>query len=113
MKKQFRQGDVLIEAIESIPTKANKVTSKMLAKGEHSNHGHMICGDVEVLEKDGNLFIDVQDATLKHLLINSFQSGTETWTQEHTEIKLPAGKYKVIQQVEYDPYEQIIRQVQD
>jgi hypothetical protein len=39
---------------------------------------------------------------------------TEVWTKEHEDIKLPSGKtFKVISQVEYDPYEDVIRQVRD
>lgn len=116
MKKntiQFRQGDVLLEKVETIPSKA-KVKTKDVAFGEHSNHGHFITGEADVLTADEQTYVDVAgNAKLEHLLINSFNQGSKVWTQEHKAIDLPAGKYRVIQQVEYNPYEKAIEQVRD
>ena len=120
MNTQLRQGDVLLEQINSIPAKTKKVNStpphqnlwcggKLLAEGEASNHGHFIEGDTDVLEKDEDLYLFVKKpSTLKHLLID-----TGIWAEEHNDIKVAPGKYKVIRQVEYDPYEKIALRVQD
>jgi hypothetical protein len=113
MKKiQFQQGDIWLEAVSAIPQNANPA-GLMLAAGEHSNHGHFVSGQATVLEANGDLFVDVEEAVLRHLLISSHQAGQEVWTQEHRDIPLPKGKYRVIRQVEYNPYEDLIRQVQD
>ena len=116
---QYRQGDLLIELVDSIAT--NKTTANnLLARGEGRNHGHFIEGDVtiyeapqpEKLEIDTEIvthFIEVQTkAELKHLLIDS-----RAWTKEHHPITLPPGKYKVIRQKEYNPYLRAIRILKD
>ena len=110
MKKQFRQGDVLIEAIDTIPAGTKPAKNKILALGETSGHGHIVTGKAEVMEDaEGNLFIDVpQEAKVEHLLVAS-----GNWTEEHHPIALEAGKYKVIQQREYDPHQDAIRNVVD
>ena len=109
MKKQLRQGDVLLEEVEIIKTKKTK--NSLLVRGEGRNHGHFIQGDVQVYEGDqeNEYFIDVKtEGSLKHLLIDSMID-----TKEHKEITVPKGKYRVIRQVEYNPYEKEIRKVED
>lgn len=109
-QSQFRQGDVLLEKVETIPKGAKAVDKKFIAFGEHSNHGHAVTGDVDVLEDNGESFLSVgPDGKLEHVLI----SNPDTWTGEHHPIALPPGNYKVIQQREYDPYEKEIRDVRD
>jgi len=123
MNTQLRHGDVLLEQINSIPAEAKKINNnprlnnpgypgqrgKLLAEGEASNHGHFIEGDTDVLEKDEDLYLAVKKpSTLKHLLID-----TGIWAEEHEDIKVAPGNYKVIRQVEYDPYEKMALRVQD
>jgi len=109
MKKQYRQGDVLIEEIiTEITTKKSKET--LLVRGEGRNHGHFIRG-AEVYEGDDNAewFVDVKsEAFLEHLLIDTGISA-----KEHNTITVPKGRYRVIRQVEYNPYEKAIQKVQD
>lgn len=112
--KQLRQGDVLLESVDSIPAGAKKRSLKsyndrLLVRGESANHAHYATGEVDVLEKDEDLYLDVfSDAQLKHLLISS-----GVWTKEHKPIELDLGKYRVIRQREYNPYEKAMQQVQD
>lgn len=111
MTLQFRQGDVLIEAIDHTPTgrKLNKKDKFLLVRGEGRNHGHFIEGDVDVMEcTDHEFELSVKEkAHLKHLLIDS---GIKA---EHNTISIPPGNYRVIQQREYNPYEKEIQKVQD
>jgi hypothetical protein len=110
MNKQYRQGDVLLELVGTIPDSAKPVKEQIIAHGETSNHCHRVTDGVEVLEAAGEKFLQVsKDGKLEHVLVSS----PATWTGEHHPIELPPGKYRVIQQQEYDPYEQHIRQVQD
>lgn len=109
MTNQFRQGDVLLEEITTeITTKKSKET--LLVRGEGRNHGHFIHGaDVYEGDKESEWFLDVKsEAFLKHLLIDTGVSA-----REHETITIPKGKYRVIRQVEYNPYEKAIRKVQD
>jgi hypothetical protein len=89
---------------------------RVIARGENSNHCHVVTGDVDVFEKNGETFITVgedSNAILKHLLEKEWLDGNEVWTQEHKDIPLQKGTYKFIQQVEFDPYSELIRQVRD
>ncbi len=102
----YRQGDVLLEKIKSIPPKTEKRDIKtekdhLLVTGELSNHGHFITGHVEVYEDESmNMYIHAIDgASLQHLNINTMK-----WTKEHESIDVPEGKYKVIRQIEFNPY---------
>ncbi len=102
----YRQGDVLLEKIKSIPKKAKKRDIKiekdqLIVAGEQSNHGHFAMGQADVYEDDSpNVFIHVLGkATLEHLDTNTMK-----WTKEHESILVPKGKYKVIRQVEFNPY---------
>ncbi len=109
MKKQFRQGDVLLEEITTkITTKKSKET--LLVRGEGRNHGHFVRGaDVYEGVGDSEWFIDVEsEAFLEHLLIDTGISA-----KEHEAITIPKGRYRVIRQVEYNPYEKAIQKVQD
>lgn len=108
--KQFRQGDVLLIKVNDIPKNAKKVTEKIIAHGESSNHCHRVTNNVEVMEYNKETYLQVnEEGALEHVLV----SDPKTWTKEHNPIKLEKGYYKVIKQVEYDPYEDHIRNVMD
>jgi hypothetical protein len=107
IKIHYRQGDVLIERIPSLPKGAKKLAREngriILAHGEVTGHAHAICapnadlysavdaGDVTFLE------IRAAAAALKH--------------DEHATVNLPRGTYAVRRQREYSPEE--IRRVAD
>lgn len=96
-------------------TKEERI-QRIIARGEHSNHSHVITGDVRVYKKDGKTFIEVgedSNAVLKHLLETDWMNGVETWTKEHTDIPLEKGTYGYIQQVEFNPLDEMVRAVQD
>lgn len=111
MKKipvMYRQGDVLVVAIEALPAHAKaekKATRVVLAYGEVTGHAHAIAQDevksfktpepVPVFDWNAERFLQVQTrAFLKH--------------EEHATIELPPGNYAVVTQREYTP-EEIVR----
>lgn len=110
-RQMYRQGDVLVVRIDSIPSGASAEESKgriVLAYGEVTGHAHAIDArdaqsfrtkaPVPVFDAQAERFLRVQvEALLRH--------------EEHDAIKLPAGDYAVIQQREYSPEE--IRNVAD
>lgn len=105
MLNVYRQGDVLIMAVDEIPQgKAKPVAREngkiVLAHGEVTGHSHSITAPIEVqwIEVGGERYID-SDLPL------------EVKHQEHGTITLPAGKFKVIRQREYTL--EIIRNVAD
>lgn len=89
--------------------------SRIIARGEITNHAHIVIGDATVTHNNEEVFIEVHGiAAIKHLLETPWvEEGVEVWTKEHTDIDLEPGKYKYVPQVEYDPYENEIRKVQD
>lgn len=92
-----------------------RVKHNIIARGEVSGHSHIATGAVDVYEQDGEIILDVYgEAAIKHLLEEAFvKEGREVWTGEHADIPLKPGKYKYVAQVEYDPYDEVIRKVQD
>lgn len=91
MAKQYRQGDVLIERARSLPKERTKAERAVLALGEATGHCHQIeTGAFMFLDVDGEKWLDVFDetATVVH--------------EEHGPITLPRGRYRVIQQREYE-----------
>lgn len=107
--------------------------NRIIARGEGSNHSHVVVGDATVTRnKDGEILIEVgkEGAVLKHILESSWMEGQEVFTGEHNEINLrdlpsqvrqgdvmlelvKGRTYKYIPQVEFDPYDEVIRQVRD
>lgn len=92
--------------------------SRVIARGEHSNHSHVIIGDdVLIEEKDGNVIITVgedSNASLKHLLEKEYvETGKEIWTGEHADIKLEPGVYEYVQQKTFDPLTKRIENAKD
>lgn len=93
MKKNeiYRQGDILIEKVDNIPNNAMK-KDMVLAYGGVTGHKHLVKGQATVLLDQEDQFIDVrQEAEVVH--------------EEHETIKLPVGKYRVVQQREHDAVE--------
>lgn len=89
--------------------------NRIIARGEHSNHCHVITGDAVVKNNNGEILVEVgnERAVLRHLLESDWMKGNEVWTKEHHDIKIEKGTYKYIAQKEFDPFEGIIRNVLD
>lgn len=100
-----RQGDILIRAIENIPVSAVPMEGGndryVLAEGEVTGHHHALLDNpgVRVFEEVGEpRYLDLaQETFLVH--------------EEHAAIAIPAGRFEVIRQREYDPAQD--RQVRD
>lgn len=106
---KFAHGDVILNQVDAIPRGATPKKGNVLQHGEHTGHAHRLFPAVEtgsrkptfrLVEKDGTLFAEVFDMTaLRH--------------EEHKEILLSPGAYKVGIIREYDPFEKVVRNVQD
>ncbi len=93
---------------------------RVIARGETSGHSHIVVGTATIERKDGKVFIHVPNtedacAVMRHLLEKPFvERGEEVWTGEHADIELQPGRtYQYVQQIQYDPFEKIIRAIQD
>lgn len=90
--------------------------NRIIARGETSNHCHVVTGDAEIIrngEEEIIVKVGEEGAVLKHILESAWMEGQEVWTKEHEDIELDKGDYKYIPQVEYDPYDEKIREVKD
>ena len=89
----WRQGDILISAVEAAPRGAVRRSDGVLAEGELTGHSHRIehRATAELLEHRGALYLRVMadEAKVVH--------------QEHGPITLPRGVYAVWRQREYTP----------
>ncbi len=89
----YRHGDVLIEKVRSIPKTAEKQKHVTLALGEVTGHSHRIrqANAADLFRTHDKLFLRIKSksATLVH--------------EEHAEIELPKGSYRVWRQREYTP----------
>lgn len=106
--KMWQQGDVIGMAVVAIPDSAGQIRPSargyVLAEGEVTGHFHSVADAPGVKlfkDTDGTLYLSVPEgeATVRH--------------QEHKEIQIPAGRYKVGKVVEVDPFENEIREVSD
>lgn len=107
--------------------------NRIIARGEHSNHSHVIVGDAEVTRNaQGEILIEVgnEGAVLRHLLESDWLEGRESWTKEHHDIplhelpeqvrhgdvmleRIAPRTYKYIQQQVYDPLTKRIEDARD
>lgn len=100
----YRQGDILIVPVKSIPKGAKLVEREngrvILAHGEVTGHTHALLDrNVNMVEKDMRRFLEITGG------------GASVVHEEHGTIKLDAGFYEVIRQREYSP--EAVRNVAD
>ena len=113
---RYRQGDVLIERIDSIPAEATqqkRARSVVLAHGEVTGHHHVLeTEDPADWWKKGEISSgNEKPSTLVGELFVSLEKEATVVHPEHAPISLPAGNYRVTRQREYSPEE--IRNVAD
>lgn len=94
----FRQGDVLIERVDSMPKPGTEIDREsdgatVLALGETTGHRHAI-------HNENVCFLSVEGTTDRFLMIPEFAKLVH---EEHGEILLPAGTFRVRIQREYQP----------
>jgi hypothetical protein len=89
----WRQGDVLIAVVDTIPAEAIQRPGGVLFEGEITGHAHRIevPSSAELWECNGELYMKVveKSATLVH--------------DEHLPIPLASGCYRIWRQREYTP----------
>jgi len=94
----------------------NERKARIVARGEISDHSHIVTGDAVVTRNEaGELLISVgnEGAVMRHLLESAWLNGTEVWTTEHDDIALSEGTYTYVPQMEFDPFEKKIREITD
>jgi hypothetical protein len=85
---------------------------RIIARGELSNHSHVIVGEVEF--DNGKIVVgENSNVVLKHLLEKEWLQGEEVWTGEHHDIKLTPGIYEYVPQMVFDPLSKRIEAARD
>lgn len=86
---------------------------RIIARGEFSNHCHVIVGDIK-FDNDNRIIVsEDSNAVLRHLLETDWLEGKEVWTGEHTDIQLTPGIYEYIPQMVYDPLQERVKAATD
>ena len=85
-----RQGDILLTAIDQLPTGLTLLPDNVIVRGEATGHAHRLQEGRVLEDAQGHLFLEV-------LL------PTQVVHQEHHPIALNAGCYRVTRQHEYVP----------
>lgn len=103
----YRQGDLLFLRLdtEDLPKDATIVADGVMARGEATNHAHRLAPEDLQLNKAKVLSDGPQ-----RLYIEAFETA-RVLHEEHSPIVLPAGRYEVRRQREYQPDQ--IRMVAD
>lgn len=102
--KIFRHGDVILYQLKEDLDFSDVVKTEklVLAEGEATGHAHRLTGNFEVMEQlaGGNVKFTVNTtAVLTH--------------EEHDRIVLEKGVYLKVNQVEYDPFTDLVKKVVD
>lgn len=112
--KMFRQGDVMLVEVKSLPKDLKDVTPNdriVLAYGEVTGHAHAIypqMPEVTVIDRvrgakpaEPKIAAKLWDAGAERFL--QVLEKTQLKHEEHSAIDLPVGNFKVVRQREYDP----------
>jgi len=103
----YRQGDVLIVAVDKVPDDAKEVPRDkrgvILAEGEVTGHAHRIA------HRSASLYRSESDARFLRVM---GPAPVALSHEEHTAVELPPGNYRVSIHREYQPGE-LPRQVAD
>jgi hypothetical protein len=99
-KKIYRQGDVLIAEVDSVPTNVTAVKRDkrgvILAEGEVTGHAHRIPS------RHAKLYRSESDARYMRVM---GPAPVALNHEEHSTVKIPAGDYRVTIHAEYVPGE--------
>ena len=87
--------------------------NRIIARGEFSDHCHVITGNVTFDTKGRIVVNEDSNAVLKHLLESKWLLGEEQWTGEHTDIVLTPGVYEYVPQQVFDPLTKRIESARD
>jgi hypothetical protein len=109
----------------------NERMQRIIARGEHSGHSHIITGNAIIRNERGDVLIDVEgQCAIEHLLEDAWLEGKTIHTKEHEKIdltelqpyirqgdifleKVSPKTYKFIQQMVFDPLSKRIKAARD
>jgi hypothetical protein len=98
----IRHGDIVLVQVSEIPIGLETSIDNVLARGEATGHAHRVQG-AQVL---------LQNGTPAYIIVHAAE-GASLSHEEHGVVPLVPGAYKILSQREFDPYDEVIRDVQD
>ena len=119
IKNQYAHGgDVQCYSINKLPSNARKLTNTdelIIARGETSGHAHILTGDVEMFEAEGQIFARVGKNGAFHQHIIETEITPETFrinknisNADHTkECPIEEGIYAIGLDRQYDPHSEM------
>jgi len=125
VKEQYAMGgDAQLYIIDKIPAGANRLVKpeeKIIARGETSGHCHILTGDVEMFEFNGQMFAVVGNDGAFHQHYKEANVKPETFKVnknisdcDHTkECRIEAGVYAIGIDRQYDPHDSIWKKNKD
>jgi len=115
-----RQGDILFKPVDYIPHSAEKIEGNIVAHGESGNLHQAMGGLVQLFKKPKlEQLYSFEDQVVedpKQIDYLEVKQDTILKHEEHNQVMLPAGKYAVVHEREYNPFAKEgskIRQVLD
>ncbi len=91
----YRQGDILLTAIEHIPRNAKLMKTNIILEGEVTGHAHRLI--------NGKIYSGTISWNRKQIYIDAKNGKSYLSHEEHKRINLQAGYYLVTRQREYEP----------
>lgn len=121
MKIIAAQGELRIYAIDSLPDNIGSRQPKRNAQGAfilaHSEkgHHHVLGGDVDVIEHTEVQKMGSQSLAMRTLyaIVREPTALHQTAADAHVDVMLDPGLYVIRADVEFDPFADEIREVQD
>ena len=104
MSKLFRQGDLLIREISSIPYTAKPISTNIIADGEKTGHNHTLNGSHQIFETVEPAQKQIHFEAKQELKIEH---------PEHNTIIIPKGIYTVVHERSFNPCDDIEIEVID
>ena len=89
MSKLFRQGDLLIREISSIPYTAKPISTNIIAEGEKTGHNHTLNGSHQIFET-------IEPAYKQKQIHFEAKQELKIEHPEHNTIIIPKGIYTVV-----------------
>jgi hypothetical protein len=121
MKIIAAQGELRIYAIDTLPDdigtqrpRRNAAGAFILAHSEKGHH-HVLGGDVDVIERVETQTIGGQSLAMRTLyaIVREPTALHQTAANAHVDVMLDPGFYAIRADVEFDPFADQIREVQD
>ena len=94
----WRQGDVLIERVESVPPSAKRLKRLVLASGDSTGQRH------QIKDRRAARLLSSDEGGDPRLFLEIIAELAAVVHPEHGEIVLPRGAYRVWRQREFDDH---------